>query len=125
MSARDELAHLLFITDNSGARDVEAEWRAAGGKQLIYIYAMADALLAVGYSKPRTITTAKELDALPVGSVIRTSGIDFQTEARVAVKTGFWMNESEWEVADAEDFCLDSEELDDLPATVLHEPVTS
>lgn len=51
LSARDELAHLLFITDNSGARDVEAEWRAAGGAQLIYIYAMADALIAAGYVK--------------------------------------------------------------------------
>lgn len=51
LSARDELAHLLFITDNSGARDVEAEWRAAGGKELMYIYAMADALIAAGYEK--------------------------------------------------------------------------
>ena len=52
MSARDDIAHLLFITDNSGARDVEAEWRAAGGQELIYIYAMADALIAAGYTKP-------------------------------------------------------------------------
>jgi hypothetical protein len=51
LSARDEIAHLLFITDNSGARDVEAEWRAAGGAQLIYIYAMADAIIAAGYEK--------------------------------------------------------------------------
>jgi hypothetical protein len=51
VNARDEIAHLLFITDNSSARDVEAEWRAAGGKQLIYIYAMADALIAAGYVK--------------------------------------------------------------------------
>lgn len=51
MNARDELAHLLFITDNKNASDVEAEWRAAGGKQLIYIYAMADALISAGYKK--------------------------------------------------------------------------
>jgi len=51
LSARDEIAHLLFITDNRNARDVEAEWRAAGGAQLIYIYAMADALIAAGYER--------------------------------------------------------------------------
>ena len=30
----------------------------------------ADALLAAGYRKPRTITTAEELDALPRGAVV-------------------------------------------------------
>lgn len=33
----------------------------------------ADAILAAGYRKPRTITTAEELDALPDMSVVRTS----------------------------------------------------
>jgi len=79
-------------------------------------------ILAAGYRKPRVITTAKELDALPVGSVIRTSGHEDHYDPRVAVKTGFWKTESEWEVADSDDFCLDSDELDDLPATVLYEP---
>ena len=68
---RDELAKLLFVTDNSAAADVEAEWRAAGGQQLAYIYAMADALIAAGYRKNRTISAAEELEALPVQSVIR------------------------------------------------------
>jgi len=31
----------------------------------------ADAVLAAGYRKPRTITTMEELNALPVGSVFR------------------------------------------------------
>jgi hypothetical protein len=82
----------------------------------------ADSILAAGYRKPRTVTTAKELDALRVGSVVRTSGVEDHFDPRIAVKTGFWMTESEWEVADADDFCLDSGELDDLPATVLYEP---
>lgn len=51
MNERDEMAHLLFITDNRNAADVEAEWRAAGGRQLIYIYDMVDALIAAGYRK--------------------------------------------------------------------------
>lgn len=80
------------------------------------------ATLDASHSNPRIITTAEELDALPAGSVVRTSGVEDQSEPRVAVKAGFWMNESEWEVADTEYFCLDSGELDDLPATVLWEP---
>jgi hypothetical protein len=34
----------------------------------------ADAILAAGYRKPRTITTAEELDALPVGSIVAMIG---------------------------------------------------
>jgi hypothetical protein len=33
----------------------------------------ADAILAAGYSKPRTISTREELDALPSGSVVVTA----------------------------------------------------
>jgi len=36
--------------------------------------AAADAVLAAGYRKPATITTAEELDALPVGSVVAMIG---------------------------------------------------
>jgi len=32
---------------------------------------IADAILAAGYSKPRTISTVEELDALPVESIVR------------------------------------------------------
>ena len=62
MSAREELAELVGKTlgevagiyDTSTAEDRE----------------LADALLAAGYSKPRTITTVEELDALPENTVI-------------------------------------------------------
>ncbi|MDQ5861777.1 MAG: hypothetical protein M3536_05895 [Actinomycetota bacterium] len=113
MSERDELAAVI--------RGNRAPW-VTNTEHHEMEQAQADAILAAGYRKPRTITTAAELDALPVGSVIRTSGHEDHFDPRVAVKTGFWMSESEWEVADAEDFCLDSGELDDLPATVLWEP---
>jgi hypothetical protein len=79
----------------------------------------ADAILAAGYRKPRTVSAVEELDALPVGSVVRMSGTS--EDARVAVKDGTWKGESEWFVADCEEWCLDSTELDDLPATVLYE----
>lgn len=70
----------------------------------------------------RIITTEAELDALPVGSVIRTSGVEHECDPRVAVKAAFWLNESEWFTADDSEWCLSSDELDDLPATVLYEP---
>ena len=61
MSARSELVQIYTDTLNEGhgivSRTVQGN-RAAG------------AILAAGYRKPRTITTAEELDALPAKSVI-------------------------------------------------------
>ena len=114
MSDRDEL--IQTIRENRRVWATNTEHREMEEAQ-------ADAILAAGYSKPRTISTVEELDALPVGSVIRTSGIDFHTMPRVAVKTGFWLKESEWEVADSNEWIADSSELDDLPATVLYEHI--
>ena len=58
MSARDELAELIWDED-------ACDWRQFGPNDL------CDAILAAGYSKPRTITTVAELEALPGGSIIR------------------------------------------------------
>ena len=46
----------------------------------------ADALLAAGYRKPRTITTPEELDALPVGSII----LDVENDAWQKMTSGSW-----------------------------------
>lgn len=81
--------------------------------------AIRAALEAAAPHMMATVTTAEELDALPVGSVVRTAGTESQSP-RVAVKDAVWKNESEWFVADSSEWCLDSTELDDLPATVLH-----
>ena len=117
MSARDELAKLLFITDNSNASDVEAEWRAAGGAQLSYIYAMADALIAAGYSKPRIIESVADLNELGRMATV----IDAHGSA--------WVNDGDhaqpW-ASFAEDpqggpIWADGGEIH-LPVTVLHEP---
>ncbi|MFV8169877.1 hypothetical protein [Mycolicibacterium peregrinum] len=68
-----------------------------------------------------TITTVEQLDALPMGAVIRT------TEDRVALKSGeSWGNASGyrswWSAADGEEFDCSSDELDDLPALLLWHP---
>ena len=68
---RDELAREIFISDNSHARRavMEAEWsERSGGYQ--YAFWIADGLIAAGWTKPRIITTAEELDALPQWSAI-------------------------------------------------------
>lgn len=61
MSAREEIARLLFITDNRNAADPEHEWEMLtrhGPKYVQYVYEMADALIAAGYTnegaQPRT-----------------------------------------------------------------------
>lgn len=53
MKHRDELTAILY--------------RRIGGS----VGATVDAILAAGYRKPRTITTAEELDALGTDSVVR------------------------------------------------------
>jgi len=71
MSARDEMSKELSAI-------IKREYtRAIDRKRMRDCYdAPADAILAAGYSKPRTITSQKDLDALPVGSVIW--AFDFQ-----------------------------------------------
>ena len=65
MSARDELQKVIFgyfgpTLAINAYRTPEQQDRG-----------LADAIIAAGYRKPRTITTAEELDALPVGSVVK------------------------------------------------------
>ena len=71
---RDELALDIFLADNARQPEAEAlvDWETAlhitAG--ITYAHGIADGLIAKGYSKPRTITTVEELDALPRGSVV-------------------------------------------------------
>ena len=51
---RDELAKLLFITDNFDAADAEHEWEMLSRhspEYTKYVIHMADAILAAGYTK--------------------------------------------------------------------------
>lgn len=70
MNAREELALLLANVqrERNGSRPL------ADASQCSNVaYQDADAIIASGYRKPRTITTAEELDALAVGSVVLTA----------------------------------------------------
>jgi hypothetical protein len=77
---------------------------------------LADELLAAGYRKPRTITTAEELDALPIWSVVR-DGDGWVWEA--CSRT--WAGENPKLTWDGPEWGDRSEDIA-LPATVLYEP---
>jgi len=70
----------------------------------------ADAVLAAGYSKPRTITTVEELDALPDGSMV----MDSDPDALLKTDKG-WLS-----VHDNDGYTYPSRYVA-FPATVLHE----
>ena len=65
MTEREELARIIEDTYEIDIDSPEA------GTEL----ACADAILAAGYRKPRTITTVEQLDALPPGSVLIQEGV--------------------------------------------------
>ena len=66
MSDRDELAEVIATE-----LDTIFGHRIAGPAQ--QDLKLADALLVAGYRKPRTITTAAQLEGLPFGSAVQTS----------------------------------------------------
>jgi len=103
MNAPDELAEVIYKARwVDGIKDVTVAADAG----------IANAILAAGYSKPRTITTVEELDALPYGSVV------LDASSATATK----LDADYWEVAGfASHFRV---EAIDLPAAVLHERAT-
>jgi len=95
MNARDELRDIILDFDVSHITEAEV---------------IAEAILAAGYRKPRTITTAEELEALPEGSVVR-DFMDDVAEKRGGVWCGY------------ETEPMNNRRLAKyLPGTVLHEP---
>jgi len=75
---------------------------------------VADAILAAGYRRPRTVTTVEEMQALPMGSVIRLNDRGY-VYARHYNDSVF--PEDDWVSPLHHVF-----DEDWLPATVLHEP---
>jgi hypothetical protein len=110
MSARDELADII-----AEAADAWLMGPITAGTTPEHT--SADAVLAAGYVKHRTITTVDELDALPLGSVVIDRDRDICQRFR-----GGWRatihesNDDPW--------LTDTLEVD-LPATVLYSPEAS
>lgn len=68
------------------ARDeLAADIREVDGNHSLGASALADLLVDRGWSKPRTVNSAAELDALPVGSVLARN-LDHPDEMDVYVK---------------------------------------
>ncbi len=109
MSARNELVTIL--------RESRIRW-ATDGEHRESQAAQADAILAAGYSKPRTITTVEELDALPVGVVVMDGHGDVARKLRSGWR--ILVAESGWDA-----WLTDSMEETYLPATVLFTPKES
>lgn len=114
---RDELAKLIFVADNHASPDPEREWQVTLAEEpeyTKYAYDLAEVVLAAGYTKPRTIETAEELDALPKRSVI------LLNDGNVAQKDGhYWFEASSYDMPMTSLYIWEN---DFLPATVLYEP---
>ncbi len=71
MSERDELRGTLSNTIcNASNYTKRAQPHLMGSDMSTVLDKTADAILAAGYSKPRTITSAEELDALKLPAII-------------------------------------------------------
>jgi hypothetical protein len=115
VSARDELIQIIWdgavadrVKDGSDLRNVPVVRPK--------VEAMADAILAAGYTKPRTISTVEELDALPVDSVVRSDMCNvYVKDYDLDDPSAIW-----WVTAGAVSEYQSNRIL--LPATVLYEP---
>ena len=92
MTARDELRGTLANTVcNASNYTRRAQPYLLGSDMSTVLDKTADAILAAGYRKPRTITTAEELDALPDGSIVRDAkGFAWQKYRRPISQNPAW-----------------------------------
>ena len=74
-------------------------------------YELADALIELGYRKPRTISEATELDELPVESVV------LDHDGTACQKSHDYFDRKQWYAVGVE-YAIAKPEL---PATVIHE----
>jgi len=106
MSARDEILRIIL-----GTRHMHALHLQVPADIVEHVgNGIADAILAAGYSMPRTITSQEELDALEDGSAVLDADADVSTK-----HAGKWHG---YEMAP-----LDSRKFSKCgPFTILYEP---
>lgn len=106
MSARDELAAVIVEAYGEDPSECPCEQD----------FDVAAHILAAGYSKPRTIETVEELDALPVETVVRSDmGNIYVKDYDMDDPSAIW-----WVTAGAVSEFQSNRIL--LPATILYEP---
>jgi hypothetical protein len=117
MSSRDELRGTLSNTVcNASLYTKRAQPYLLGSDMSAVLDRTADAILAAGYSKPSTIETVEELDALPVETVVRSDmGNIYVKDYDPDDPSAIW-----WVTAGAVSEFQSNRIL--LPATVLYEP---
>lgn len=112
MSARDELAKVIFASNRSNTQIDLQDDRRLKGSQLAWAGYAAAAILAAGYRKPQQVTTEADLEALPARSVI------LLDDGNAIQKDGhYWFEASSYDMPMT---ALYIWENDFLPATVLH-----
>lgn len=124
MTARDELAELLANHESMGCGccaygpTTPEQSKAADALEVSdYMVVLADAILAAGYRKPRTVTTVEELDALPDAVLVLTEQGGYWESIKRMDGRNWWHEPGNTNVSPSEDLTL--------PATVLHEGAQS
>jgi len=117
MNARDELRGTLAnAICNASHYPKRAQPHLLGGDMSVVLDKTADAILAAGYRKPRTITTTEELDALPNGSVVLSDVYKAHHGQAISFQRwedGLWHRGARSGSTHPDNF---------LPVSVLHEP---
>lgn len=111
---RDELAELIA---NAEYPNMEPPWSERKDRSPVKWYSRkyADAVIAAGWTKPRTVTTVEELHGLPLGSVIIDSDpCVLQMLEKSAIGGAEWAQPNEERIYPSGHVTL--------PATVLYEP---
>lgn len=116
MSDRDELAEMLA---NTRYPNLIPAWNDREDRSPVKYFSrkQADALIAAGYTKPRTITSVEELDALRFQAVI----LDAYDTPYVCERHRTDGSRNEWKPSGMDHLLESDDVLFHGPATVLHE----
>jgi hypothetical protein len=111
---RDDLAAIIASPESVDGGPVSC------GPNAVYAARTADAILAAGYRKPRTVSSVEELDGLPNGTLLLASDRYPSYAGSVwRVKSGGMIERVGLELKGVTPLRYFK---DPLPATVLHEP---